>query len=480
MPASAPHPGSSPRPRTPRGLVLAVAIAAALAGPFAGPAAADRAPGLASLAEAAPPMLAARPVREVMGLVGARKADVVKRFGTPEQTTDFQTIYNLPGQKPLQWLFYQRESMLIGVDRGGRVEAVLFLPSFPEALTGGVKMEMKREEVIAKLGSPDYRIPEEGGTERFIYARSSYDLTFDTKSDTLVQVLYYPALRTLTGLAGAAASPAAKPTARPTARPTAKPTPKPKPVATPTPAPTPKPTARPTPKPTARPTAAPTARPTAAPTAKPTPRPTPRPTAKPTPRPTPKPTPTPRPTPKPTPRATPTPMATPRPTPRPTPKPTPRPTPRPVVKATPKAPAPNVPIGKTGSASIVGLVSYFRSESGEIQYLHGVQFYVSAEPLDPSLLAGTQTLNRAQSDAAKQRNRARIWNLIKTGRIVSGIESDKFGRFKFQALPEGEFYLIGVYEEPGRYMVWHRRVSLGANRQYRLYLNRNNLALTGQ
>ena len=124
-------------------------------------------------------------------------------------------------------------------------------------------------------------------------------------------------------------------------------------------------------------------------------------------------------------------------------------------------------------------MSYFRSESGEIQYLHGVQFYVSAEPLEPSLMAGTQTLTKAQAEAANKRHRARIWNLIKTGRIVSGIESDKFGRFKFQALPEGEFYLIGVYEAPNRYMVWHRQISLGSNRQYRLYLNRNNLALTG-
>jgi hypothetical protein len=140
----------------------------------------------------------------------------------------------------------------------------------------------------------------------------------------------------------------------------------------------------------------------------------------------------------------------------------------------------HVPPNKSGSASIVGLVSYFRAETGEIQYLHGVQFYVSADPLDASLKGATRTLAKGTSDAVKARHRARIWSLIKAGRIVSGIESDKFGRFKFQALPEGEYYLIGIYEEAGRYMVWHRPISLAANRQYRLYLNRNNMAMMGQ
>lgn len=106
-----------------------------------------------------------------------------------------------------------------------------------------------------------------------------------------------------------------------------------------------------------------------------------------------------------------------------------------------------------------------------------MQFYVSAEPLESGLSNPTTTLAKGQMEAVKARHRARIWSLIKAGRIVSGIESDKFGRFKFNALPEGNFYLIGVYEDGGRYMLWHRNVSLQAGRQYRLYLNRNNLSV---
>jgi hypothetical protein len=128
----------------------------------------------------------------------------------------------------------------------------------------------------------------------------------------------------------------------------------------------------------------------------------------------------------------------------------------------------------------VGLVSFFRTDSGEIQYLHGVQFYVAAEPLDPALHGGARPVPRAQWEVLKLRHRARIWELIRSGKIVSGIESDRFGRFKFQALPEGSFHLIGIYEDGGRYMVWQRPLPLAPNRQFRTYLNRNNVALSSQ
>ncbi|MEB3330592.1 MAG: hypothetical protein VKQ33_15305 [Candidatus Sericytochromatia bacterium] len=137
-------------------------------------------------------------------------------------------------------------------------------------------------------------------------------------------------------------------------------------------------------------------------------------------------------------------------------------------------------IGKSGSASVVGLVSYFRTDAGDIQYLHGVQFYVAAEPLDATLRAGGRQVPRAQWEVIKLRHRARIWDLIRTGKIVSGIESDRFGRFKFQALPAGSFHLIGIYEDSGRYMVWQRPLTLAANRQLRTYLNRNNVSLSSQ
>lgn len=128
----------------------------------------------------------------------------------------------------------------------------------------------------------------------------------------------------------------------------------------------------------------------------------------------------------------------------------------------------------------MGLVSHFRSDTGDIQYLHGVQFYVSVEPLDGALTAGAKPVPRAQWEVLKLRHRARVWELIRSGKIVSGIESDRYGRFKFQALPEGDFFLLGIYEDANRYMVWQRPIRLTNNRQYRTYLNRNNLSLSSQ
>jgi hypothetical protein len=48
-----------------------------------------------------------------------------------------------------------------------------------------------------------------------------------------------------------------------------------------------------------------------------------------------------------------------------------------------------------------------------------------------------------------------------------------------ESLPDGEYYLIGIAEEFGKYMVWQRKVSLQPGRQIRLYLNRNNLDILG-
>lgn len=147
------------------------------------------------------------------------------------------------------------------------------------------------------------------------------------------------------------------------------------------------------------------------------------------------------------------------------------PTPTPRTQTQPLVPS---GVHQAGSASVIGLVSYFRSETGEILYLHGVQFYLSREPL---LAEGgaMRTVSRSQAQSLKADHRGRIWSLIKAGKIVSGTESDKFGRFKMDALPDGEYYLVGIAEEFGRYMVWQRKVSLQHGRQVRLYLNRNNL-----
>jgi hypothetical protein len=362
----------------------------------------------------------------VLALVGRREEMVVRLYGEPEQVTEYQSIYNLPGQRPLRWMFYQREALIVGVDREGIVTAVLLLPSFDEALPGGLRMEMRRGRVQQALGRPDHAIDDDEGTRRLIYVRQGLDLTFDRRSDTLVQVLYYPTLRHLAAQLSRQAAASTRASSQPPhteGRPSVRPSPKP------TPTPTPKPTPKPTP------------------------------------------TPTPRPTPTPTPK--------PSPTPRPTPKPTPTPTPRAALKARTLPPV-SALVGKSGSASVVGLVSYFRTDSGEIQYLHGVQFYVAAEPLDAALHVGARPVPRAQWEVLKLRHRARIWELIRSGKIVSGIESDRFGRFKFQALPEGAFHLIGIYEDGGRYMVWQRPLPLAPNRQFRTYLNRNNVSLSSQ
>jgi hypothetical protein len=154
----------------------------------------------------------------------------------------------------------------------------------------------------------------------------------------------------------------------------------------------------------------------------------------------------------------------------------------PHARPTPHRPAPTPkpafvpPSTKAGTASIVGLVSFFRSETGEILYLHGVQFYLSRDPLVAATGAVRQ-VSKAQATSLKADHRGKIWTMIKAGKIASGTESDKFGRFKMESLPDGEYYLIGLGEEFGRYMVWQRRVQLSHGKQVRMYLNRNNLEI---
>lgn len=375
---------------------------------------------------------------EVVALVGRRAADVERVYGPPERVTGLQTIYNLPGQKPLRWMFYQREAMLVGIDNSSVVRALLILPSFDGVLPSGLRMEMKRATVTKILGRPDHEIDEEGGTRRLLYLRRAYDLTFDKRSDTLSQFLYYPALMSMK--APAAPKPKPSPTRQAAA---VSPTPKPKPsVRLETPAP-PKPQASPTPVATPRASA--------------------------------------QETPQPAPRLSPTGLSTPLATPSKdslSPRPTPA---RASLSPKPHSlPPTSSLVSKTGSASIVGLVSHFHSETGEIQYLQGVQFYIAVEPLDPSLQSGAKPIMRSQWESAKARHRARIWELIRTGKIISGIESDKYGRFKFQALPAGKCFLIGVFDDSERYMVWQRSITLANNRQYRTYLNRNNVSLVSQ
>ncbi|MEB3330409.1 MAG: hypothetical protein VKQ33_14385, partial [Candidatus Sericytochromatia bacterium] len=187
----------------------------------------------------------------VFHLVGQGEEAVVRRYGEPEQVTEYQAIYNLPGQRPLRWMFYQREALLVGVDRSGTVTAVLLLPSYHRALPGGLRLEMRRGRVQQLLGRPDHAIEEDGGTRRLIYVRQALDLTFDGRSDTLVQVLYYPALRKvaaqLSRQAAASGQQASRPSPPPAPRPP--PTPTPRPTPTPPPPPPPPPTPPPPPPP---------------------------------------------------------------------------------------------------------------------------------------------------------------------------------------------------------------------------------------
>lgn len=380
--------------------------------------------------------------RDFVRLMGRTAADVERAYGPPERVTGLQTIYNLPGQKPLRWMFYQREALLVGIDNSSVVRALLILPSFEGALPSGLRMEMKRATVEKILGRPDHEITEEGGTIRLLYLRRAYDLTFDKRSDTLAQFLYYPALVAMAPTQNSRKTPSP-------VRQVAKPAVSPKPKASETPR--------------------------TFPPASPTPVATPRHASK---------------------RTQPMPAKAPNRVPRPSPR---LPSSKLSSSSSPDArsrspvsiraslspkphslPPSSALVNKTGSASIVGLVSHFHGETGEIQYLQGVQFYIAVEPLDPSLQSGAKPILRSQWITAKARHRARIWELIRTGKIISGIESDRYGRFKFQALPAGKCFLIGVFDDSNRYMVWQRSINLANNRQYRTYLNRNNVSLISQ
>ncbi|MEB3283987.1 MAG: hypothetical protein VKN33_01705 [Candidatus Sericytochromatia bacterium] len=366
--------------------------------------------------------------------LGHTAADVENVYGPPERVTSLQKVYDLAGQKPLRWMFYQRKAILVGIDHTSRVQALLILPGFDGALPAGLRMEMKRTAITKRLGAADHEIREDDGTIRLLYLSRAYDLTFDRRTDALAQFLYYPALRSMAP--SKAASPSAKPKptrapAKPAAKPSrqqAAPLPSPTPVATPRPNATPIRPVSPSPTPMARisaPRVSDALRPATTKQASPTPR----------------------------------------------------------ALLSPKAhslPPTSALVKRTGSASIVGLVSHFHADTGEIQYLQGVQFYIAIEPLDSTLHSGTKLIAATQKENAKARHRARIWELIRTGKIISGIESDKFGRFKFQALPDGKCYLIGIYDDSQRYMVWQRGIRLDSNRQYRTYLNRNNVSMIGQ
>ncbi|MFP5501716.1 MAG: hypothetical protein ACLGIN_04450, partial [Candidatus Sericytochromatia bacterium] len=153
----------------------------------------------------------ARPASQLLGLVGKNMSQAEALLGRPEKATDFQTIYNLPGQEQLQWLFYQRHGVLLGADRNGTVEALLFLPNYGAILGGGIRLGMTQAQVTAALGAPDHQIVNDDSV-RYVYGKWAYDLTFEPASGKLEQVLYYPALRRLTAVAAPTPPPTQQPT----------------------------------------------------------------------------------------------------------------------------------------------------------------------------------------------------------------------------------------------------------------------------
>jgi hypothetical protein len=153
---------------------------------------------------------------------------------------------------------------------------------------------------------------------------------------------------------------------------------------------------------------------------------------------------------------------------RPKPTPKPKPVPSPVV-------VPNSQV--RGNASMLGLVSFFRSETGEIKYLSGVSLYVSSQPLDGSLTSATRKVTAAELPALRRAHAGALSGLSRRGAIVAQGTTDRFGRFQIHNLPEGRYYLIAVTDGFGHYLVWQRPVSLDDGRQFRVYLNRNNLSM---
>jgi hypothetical protein len=126
---------------------------------------------------------------------------------------------------------------------------------------------------------------------------------------------------------------------------------------------------------------------------------------------------------------------------------------------------------------MLGLVSFFRSETGEIKYLGGVSLYVSSVPLDATLTMGTRKVPASSVNSLKNAHANALSSLSRRGAIVAQTATDKYGRFQLKNLPEGRYYLIAVTQEFGHYLVWQRQVGLSSGRQFRLYLNRNNLSV---
>ncbi|MFP5503369.1 MAG: carboxypeptidase-like regulatory domain-containing protein [Candidatus Sericytochromatia bacterium] len=137
------------------------------------------------------------------------------------------------------------------------------------------------------------------------------------------------------------------------------------------------------------------------------------------------------------------------------------------------------PAPRTGDASLAGLVSYFRQESGEITYLADVPVFVSAEPLDPAYGGRTISLSAAEARQVRASHQARLRAIAGAGRLVTTVMTDRFGRFQLSGLPRGTYYAIVVTQELGRYLVWQRQIELRAGRVERVYMNRNNLSVQG-
>ena len=78
---------------------------------------------------------------------------------------------------------------------------------------------------------------------------------------------------------------------------------------------------------------------------------------------------------------------------------------------------------------------------------------------------------------AELRTFAELGRQLEAGAIAARTSTDRFGRFQLSNLPEGRYYLIAVGDAFGHYLVWQREVSLSSSRQFRLYLNRNNVSL---
>lgn len=135
---------------------------------------------------------------------------------------------------------------------------------------------------------------------------------------------------------------------------------------------------------------------------------------------------------------------------------------------------------RTGASSLYGLISFFRAETGEIFYLAGVNLYVTTVPLTEDFTSMTMKVSPAEAKAYRSKFQARLNGLASADEVVFQGQTDQFGRFHFTSLPDGQYYLVGIGEAYGHYLVWQKPIRLERGKVTRVYLNRNNLGLLSE